>query len=979
MKLCRSLRTRLLMPLVAALLVLCGLAIYNAFIARAQETQQTQMTALRLARHIAIDQAQHIENTRQLLTLLAKFTGDKLSAGGLSCDRTLAETRLNHTQYANIGVITLDGRVLCSALPFSEGIRLDKRKYFQRTLNSRGFAVGDYQIGLITGRGSLNAGYPLLDGSGNIEAILFAALDLGWISQSLSKIPLPKDTITSLVAGDGTILARYPDDGLTGKPFGQGYNLPPLSVTEESTGNFTDADGDVRLFALAPIPDWNGESPRVIVSISEEVAYGETNTLFIRQIIGLLVISLLAAGLAWFWAKHLILTPIELLTAASRGLSSGNLKARVGLTPPVREMAQLANSFDGMADSLEERYHKIEQQDAELLRTNRALQTLSAGNHTLLRAIDEQQLLEEMCHAAVDISGYRLAWVGYTQEDKAKTILPMAQAGLSTHFPQELPFSWGETIAGRTSAGLSIRSAKTVVARKLQTHPTDSLWLEFFQQFGLHSSICLPLVVSSQVIGLFTIYSEEEEAFDTREQAILEEMSQDLAFGIQTLRTRIKKEEAEQRIHHLAYHDPLTDLPNYRQLDAWLTTYLESSRNENPRLALLNIGLDRLREINVSLGFKIGNQILKETASEISQLLSGDEKLARLQSDEIAVFTPNAGVHDAETRATEIIAVINKQHHLVDGFTLAINARAGIVLYPDHGTTTIELIQQAGTALQLARDNKVDYAFYSPKEDKERKYLLGLAGKLHHALENEELELFYQPKICMDSSRILGFEALARWHHPEDGMIAPDVFIKVAENTGMIHRLSRWALEKALRQLSSWAQLDIHLPVAVNLSALDIHNSKLIEFIEETVARYQLEQGMLEIEITESAIIEDPENALLQLTRLRAMGIALYIDDFGTGFSSLASLNKLPFNAIKIDKSFVIDMLKDPDAGIIVHSTIVLAHELGLSVVAEGVETEEIWTELKKLGCNAAQGYFMAKPMAATAVEKWLDESIWEV
>ena len=501
--------------------------------------------------------------------------------------------------------------------------------------------------------------------------------------------------------------------------------------------------------------------------------------------------------------------------------------------------------------------------------------------------------------------------------------------------------------------------------------------MEFFQQLGLHSSISLPLVVNSQVIGVFTIYSEKKEAFDTREQAILEEMSQDLAFGIQTLRTRIKKEEAEQRIHHLAYHDPLTDLPNYRQLDAWLTTYIESSHSENPRLALVNIGLDRLRDINVSLGFKIGNQILKKAAAEISQMLSADEKMARLQIDEIAVFIPNAGAQEAEARTEEIIAAINGRRHLLDGLTLTICARAGIVLYPEHGLTAAELIQQAGVALQLARDNKDDYALYSTREDKDRKYLLGLAGKLHHALEHEKLELFYQPKICMNSNRILGFEALARWNHPDNGMISPDVFIKVAENTGMIHRLSRWALERVLGQLSSWAQLDIHLPVAVNLSPQDLHDNELIGFIEETVAHYQLAPDLLEIEITENAIMTDPENALLQLTRLRAMGIALYIDDFGTGFSSLASLKKLPFDAIKIDKSFVMDMLKDADAGIIVHSTIALAHELNLSVVAEGVETEEIWTELKKLGCDTAQGYFIAKPMPVTAVEEWLHESIW--
>src|SRR5690606_37884492 len=246
-----------------------------------------------------------------------------------------------------------------------------------------------------------------------------------------------------------------------------------------------------------------------------------------------------------------------------------------------------------------------------------------------------------------------------------------------------------------------------------------------------------------------------------------------------------------------------------------------------------------------------------------------------------------------------------RQRYQLRDLNLAIHARTGISLYPLNGTNPPELIQQAVTALHLARDNKDDCALYSPRDNKNKKYLLELAGKLHEGLEKNQLELFYQPKICMASGSVLGFEALARWFHPEDGFIPPDVFVRVAEQTGMIHRLSRWVLETAAQQLQLWQQKEIHLPVAVNLSPQDIHDSGLCDFIAELVTRWQLEPGTLEIEITESAILEDPEFAFQQLTRLRAMGISLYIDDFGTGFSCLGSLKKLPFNAIKIDKSFV--------------------------------------------------------------------------
>jgi diguanylate cyclase len=977
MKLLGSIHARLLLPLTAAILVLCGLAIYNAFLARAMETRQTQMTALRLAKHIAINQGQYIQDARQLLTLVAQLSRDELIAGGPPCDRALAAIRRSHTQYANIGVIALDGKATCSALPFGEPLLLDHRAYFRRALETGEFAVGDYQIGLITGRSSLNAGYPLRDAAGNIERVVFVALDLGWLSQNLSKTPLPSGTVTTIVSGDGTILARYPDGGLIGKPFGEGYILPTLSSAEVSTGNFTTAEGELRLFASALMPAWNGDPVRVIVSIPSQAAYGATDALFWRQIIGLLLVSLLAGGVAWWWARRLVLGPLEALTRASQQISSGNLKARVSLNLPLREMALLASSFDAMADSLEERYHKIEQQDVELLRINRALQTLSAGNHALLRAVDEEALLKDMCQVTVAVGGYRLAWVGYAQGDRAKSIRPMAQAGLAGDLDKKLPLSWGETLAGTSPAGLAIRTAKPVVTKKSQADPNAGPWLAFFQRYDLQSSISLPLVVNGQAIGAITIYANEEGAFDSREQAILEEMSQDLAFGIHILRTRLEKEEAERTIRHLAYHDPLTDLPNYRQLEAWLNDELNNSPVENHRLALLNIGMDRLRDINVSLGYDIGNRVLKETGFNISQQLWPGEQLARLQGDEFAVYLPGAGTEEAQQRAREILAIADGQPFLLTGFTLPVRARVGIALYPDHGTTAGDLIQQAGTAMQLAKENKVAYALYSPKADKQKKYLLELAGKLNEALEHNELALFYQPKICMNSGRVLGVESLARWHHPENGVIPPDVFIQVAENTGMIHRLSRWVLEAALRQSHHWREKGIHLPVAINLSPQDVHDDDLVDYIEEIAGRWQLEPGLLDIEITESAIMEDPESARKQMTRLRAMGISLYIDDFGTGFSSLASLKKLPFDALKIDKSFVMDMLTDPDAKVIVNSTITLAHELNLSVVAEGVETKEIWAELKTLGCNTAQGYFMAKPMPTAALETWLRESSW--
>lgn len=972
-----TLQGRLLLPLLVVVAVICLLAGYNAFVVRDYEAQQTQMTALRLAKHIALDQESHIDDARDLLTLIARLNGPELVSGGQRCDRFLAEIRRSHAQYANIGVVDNDGRILCSAIPFDDDVRLDHRPYFKRALETGAFAVGDYQVGLVTGRGSLNAGYPLKDGNGNVQAVLFVALDLAWLGRSLSRVPLPESTIVSLVSGNGTILARYPDDNLVGTTFGQGYTLPVYSGEEESMGNFINPKGDVRLYASALLTTWNGEKPRVVVSISSHTAYGKTDALFIRQIVGLLIVSLLAVGVAWAWSRRLVVKPVEALVRASREISSGNLTARVGLASPIREMTQLADSFDDMAESLEAKYRQIERQDLELVRANRALQTLSAGNHTLLRAVEENSLLREMCQTAVRVGGYTMAWVGYAEDDDEKTIRPMAKAGPDEDFTSGVVLSWGETAEGATPAGLAIRSAKPVIERALQTDQKFEQRWELFRKFGIHASLSLPLVVNSRIIGVFTIYSEDQDAFDTREVAILEEMSQDLAFGIHTLRTRATKEAAEQSIRHMAFHDPLTDLPNARQLEVWLNEHLDSSVEENRKFGLLCIGLERLREINVSLGHDTGNKVLRETASRLGKELRPAEKLARLQGDEFALLSPGTDLSASAARASDIIHAVDGQNVHLDGFNFVVHLKAGVVHTPEHGSTVTQLLQRASTALQLAKDNKQGYAIYSPKEDKEKKYLLDLAGKLSEALDQDQLELAYQPKISMQSGRVCGIEGLARWRHPEMGMVPPDVFIPVAESTGLILRLSRWAVDTALFQMHQWRQVGIQFPMAVNLSPQDIHDDTFIDYIGDRMARWEVPPGQFEIEITEGAIMTEPEKAMENLERLRALGIALYIDDFGTGFSSLSTLKKYPFNAIKIDKSFVIDMLEDHDANIIVASTINLAHELNLGVVAEGVETEEVWDALAGLGCNIAQGYFMAKPMSAANLEAWVRESEW--
>ena len=619
---------------------------------------------------------------------------------------------------------------------------------------------------------------------------------------------------------------------------------------------------------------------------------------------------------------------------------------------------------------------ETEIQDKELRRINRALRTLSAGNRSLMRAVDEPSLLQKMCSVAVEIGGYRIAWVGFAEHDAEKTVRPVAQAGIDKAFLDTFHITWDKTERGNGPTGTAIRTGRHCVAHGLQSDPRYQAWHTAAREQGIETALSLPLLVDQEVMGAMTIYAEDDEAFDTAEIKLLSEMAEDLAYGIATLRTRIEHDAAQVRIQRMAYYDALTGLPNHASLEAHLEDAITGARSQNHSLALLWFDLQRLRDINRALGFEAGNKVMQIAAQRMAQETEKGEFVARMHGDEFALLLPEADADRAEQTALRILALLN-QPVTINDFPLVVRANVGVVLFPEHGTDGEQLMRHADLTHQLASMSGNGYAFYSPEQDVDKKRHLALASDLNRALEDNALELYYQPKICMNSGHVNGFEALARWSHPTHGMVPPDEFIALAECTGMIRALTDWVLASALRQSTALRQAGIQLPIAVNLSAINLQDPHLLEKIQEMSAASGVEKGMLELEITESAIMADPAGALDVLTRLNDLGMPLYIDDFGTGYSSLSYLKKLPVTTLKIDQSFIADMLDDANSASIVRSTITLAHDMALTVVAEGVEDEAVWAQLKALGCDAGQGYYMGRPMPASQVETWLHESPW--
>ena len=426
----------------------------------------------------------------------------------------------------------------------------------------------------------------------------------------------------------------------------------------------------------------------------------------------------------------------------------------------------------------------------------------------------------------------------------------------------------------------------------------------------------------------------------------------------------------------MARYDPLTDLPNRNLLYQRLEKEIISHRGDRKSLALMLMDLDGFKEINDTMGHQAGDLLLQEVGRRLQGTSHKHDTVARLGGDEFGVLLTGVNEDSAGLAAAKLLKALEPPFVIGD-LTVDVRASIGIAFFPQHGDDSDALLRRADVAMYLAKQSANSYVIYSPERDSYSPERLGLMAELHRAIDQNQLFLVYQPKIDLVTGTTIGVEALARWQHPKLGLIPPDQFIPMAERTGFIKSLTTWGLQTALNQSRTWLKQGFEVPVSVNLSARILHDGHFHDRVAELLDRHGVSSEQLELEITESVIMADPAHALDILTRISAMGVALSIDDFGTGYSSLAYLKKLPVNAVKIDKSFVMHMTADQNDAQIVRSTIDLAHNLGLKVIAEGVENREVWDRLLALGCDQAQGYYMSRPLPAAEMAKWFFDSPW--
>lgn len=499
--------------------------------------------------------------------------------------------------------------------------------------------------------------------------------------------------------------------------------------------------------------------------------------------------------------------------------------------------------------------------------------------------------------------------------------------------------------------------------------------LALLRQTGLD----IPFIIVSGTIGEdLAVNAMKAGAHDYILKGNLKRLIPAVERELREAHVRQERKRAEEAVLKLAYTDLVTNLPNRYRFREYLQEAIATSQGTKT-CSLLLMDLERFKDVNDTLGHTRGDVMLNQVGMRLRSALPSSAVVARLGGDEFGVLIVEDGA------AVDIEEVIRDLHNIliapfiIDGIPIAVEASIGVANMPEHGDNADILLQRADIAMYQAKRMASGYAVYDATYDRHSPERLGLMAELRDAIDQDQLVLHYQPKVDIFDDRIVGSEALVRWQHPRQGVLMPDKFITAAEYTGLITPLTHAVLAIALRQCQQARRNGLRLGVSVNLSARSLHDAHLLEHVREILDSTGVEPDQLTLEVTESAIVLDPKRAERTLVALHDFGVSLSIDDFGTGYTSLASIKRLPVDEIKIDQSFVANMLKDKNDAMIVHAVIDLGHNLGLRVVAEGVENQEVLDALREMECDQVQGYFISHPLQHSELEAWVSTTAWDV
>lgn len=750
------------------------------------------------------------------------------------------------------------------------------------------------------------------------------------------------------------------------------------------------------------------------------------------------------------------------------------------------------------------RVHIERQKDAHALeRANRSLLTLSACNEAMIRNPDEASLLASVCRLIIEKGQYRMAWVGIPQQDRYKTVKPAAHYGYEDGYLDEAKFCWDEQSEfGQGPTGRAIRTGNIQVNQSFQTASAVLPWRAQALQRNYQASIALPLKSGHEVLGVLCIYAAEPDAFDHAECKLLQELADNLSFGVLALRIQLERnraqeqlniaavafnsqegimitdanqtilnvnqtfteitgyeaaevigqksnmlksgrhdsaffhslhislvetgswqgeiwnkrkdgehylewliitavknqagaithyvgsftdmtlrKQAEEKIHQLAFYDTLTKLPNRQLLLDHMQAALTRSAHSKNYSALLQLNLDHFMRLNDTLGHDVGDQLLFQVGRQLTDIMGEGVLVARLGGDEYVVLMENLSwnfqdaVDQVDVLGEKVLNELSQVYQLAD-YSYRNTASVGICIFSGHQHDTVdEILKMSDLALHHAKQaGRNTLRFFAPQMKSSVSARAAIEVDLREGIRLNEFVLFYQGQLD-DQGRVVGVEALMRWYSPQRGMVAPDQFIPIAEDTGLILPLGKWALKTACAQLAVWADQPAmsHLTMSVNVSARQFHQADFVSQVVAALETTGADPKLLELELTESMLLSDVEDTIKKMTVLRQKGVSFSLDDFGTGYSSLSILKELPLDRLKIDKSFVLELPVNQSACTIAHTIIELGKSLGLKIIAEGVETRQQFRFLVEKGCYSYQGYLFNRPMPIAEFMKFFE------